>query len=62
VIVEISGTEKKLEGFIELMRPHGILELVRTGRIAMVRGSPATRELSAEAGGPAADAAAGSLA
>jgi acetolactate synthase-1/3 small subunit len=46
VIVEISGTEKKLEGFIELMRPHGILELVRTGRIAMVRGSPLTREMA----------------
>ena len=37
VIVEISGTEKKVEAFIELMRPFGILELVRTGRIAMVR-------------------------
>jgi acetolactate synthase-1/3 small subunit len=46
VVVEISGTEKKLEGFIELVRPHGILELVRTGRIAMVRGSPPTRELT----------------
>jgi acetolactate synthase-1/3 small subunit len=46
VIVEISGTEKKLEGFIELMRPKGILELVRTGRIAMVRGSSPTRELT----------------
>ena len=46
MIVEISGTEKKLEGFIELMRPHGILELVRTGRIAMVRGSPLTREMA----------------
>jgi acetolactate synthase-1/3 small subunit len=44
VVVEISGTEKKLEGFIELMRPIGILELVRTGRIAMVRGGPPTRE------------------
>jgi acetolactate synthase-1/3 small subunit len=49
VIVEISGTEKKIEGFIELMRPRGILELVRTGRVAMVRGSPMTRELT-EAG------------
>ncbi|NCY01655.1 MAG: acetolactate synthase small subunit [Planctomycetia bacterium] len=46
VIVEISGTEKKIEGFIDLMRPLGILELVRTGRIAMVRGSAPTRELS----------------
>ena len=51
VIVEISGTEKKLEGFIELMRPRGILELVRTGRIAMVRGSMPTRELTEAAGG-----------
>jgi acetolactate synthase-1/3 small subunit len=51
VIVEISGTEKKIEGFIELMRPLGILELVRTGRIAMVRGSTPTRELTEAADG-----------
>jgi acetolactate synthase-1/3 small subunit len=38
VIVEISGQEKKIESFIDLMRPFGIVELVRTGRIAMVRG------------------------
>ena len=51
VIIEISGTEEKIEGFIELMRPLGILELVRTGRIAMVRGSPPTRELTEAADG-----------
>ena len=39
VIVEISGTEKKIEAFIDMIRPLGIIELVRTGRIAMVRGS-----------------------
>ncbi|HWC91294.1 MAG TPA: acetolactate synthase small subunit [Pirellulales bacterium] len=38
VMIEISGPEKKVEAFIELMRPFGIRELVRTGRIAMVRG------------------------
>jgi len=38
VVVEISGQEHKLEAFIDLMRPLGIVELVRTGRIAMVRG------------------------
>ncbi len=38
VMVEISGQERKIEAFIELMRPFGILEVVRTGRIAMVRG------------------------
>jgi acetolactate synthase-1/3 small subunit len=38
VMVEISGRENKIEAFIERMRPYGITELVRTGRIAMVRG------------------------
>lgn len=38
VIIEISGQEKRLEAFIDMMRPFGIIELVRTGRIAMVRG------------------------
>jgi acetolactate synthase-1/3 small subunit len=39
VMIEISGQERKIEAFIELMRPFGIIELSRTGRIAMVRGS-----------------------
>lgn len=38
VMVEISGRESKIQAFIERMRPYGIIELVRTGRIAMVRG------------------------
>jgi acetolactate synthase I/III small subunit len=37
VIIETSGTEGKVEAFIELMRPYGIAELARTGRIALVR-------------------------
>jgi acetolactate synthase I/III small subunit len=37
VMIEISGRENKIEAFIERMRPLGITELVRTGRIAMVR-------------------------
>jgi acetolactate synthase I/III small subunit len=37
VIIEISGQERKIEAFIELMRPYGIKELVRSGRIAMCR-------------------------
>jgi acetolactate synthase-1/3 small subunit len=39
VIVEITGTEDKIEGLIELLRPIGILEMVRTGQIAMMRGN-----------------------
>jgi len=37
VMIEISGPEKKLEAFIDLMRPFDILEMVRTGRIALLR-------------------------
>ncbi len=39
VMIEIAGKEQKIEAFVELMRPFGIIELVRSGRIAMVRGS-----------------------
>ena len=38
MMIEISGQEQKIEAFIELMRPYGIVELARTGRIALVRG------------------------
>jgi acetolactate synthase-1/3 small subunit len=37
MMIEISGREQKIEAFIDRMRPFGIVELVRTGRIAMVR-------------------------
>ncbi|MBW3543580.1 MAG: acetolactate synthase small subunit [Planctomycetes bacterium] len=47
VMIEISGQEKKLEAFVELMRPFGILELVRTGRIAMLRSDAVTVEMGA---------------
>ncbi len=40
LMIEISGQERKVEAFIELMRPYGIIELARTGRIALVRGIP----------------------
>ena len=39
LMIEISGQESKIEAFIALMRPYGILELARTGRIALVRGA-----------------------
>lgn len=38
VIVEITGTEDKIESLLELLRPQGILEMVRTGQVAMLRG------------------------
>src|SRR5512141_3167592 len=38
VIIEITGTEDKIEGLTELLRPIGIVEMVRTGQVAMTRG------------------------
>jgi acetolactate synthase-1/3 small subunit len=40
MMIEVSGQESKIEAFIDLMRPSGILELARTGRIALIRGIP----------------------
>ena len=37
VMVEISGQGRKLESFIDLVRPYGIIEMVRTGRVALLR-------------------------
>ena len=34
IMVEISGQERKIEAFIDAVRPYGIRELARTGRIA----------------------------
>jgi len=36
--IEITGTEDKVDSLIELLRPFGIKEIVRTGRVAMLRG------------------------
>jgi acetolactate synthase-1/3 small subunit len=38
-MIEISGQEKKIEAFIEAVRSYEIIELARTGRIALVRGT-----------------------
>jgi acetolactate synthase-1/3 small subunit len=54
VIVEVTGDEQKVDGLVELLRPRGILEMVRTGKVAMVRGSLAEVKLDASAAVPAA--------
>jgi len=39
VTLEVSGPEQKIEAFIDLVKPYGIKEVVRTGRIALSRGA-----------------------
>ena len=45
--LEATGDEGKLEALVELLRPTGIQELVRTGKVAIARGSK-TRVRKAE--------------
>ena len=53
LMIELSGTEEKLEAFIELIEPYGIIELARTGVIATPRGRSidAPQEETTPAGG-----------
>jgi acetolactate synthase-1/3 small subunit len=44
--IEITGDEKKINAILTLLKPLGIKELVRTGRVAMVRGSKPSMEPS----------------
>jgi acetolactate synthase-1/3 small subunit len=39
LILEVSGTVDKIDGLLEVLRPFGVLEMARTGRIAMTRGA-----------------------
>lgn len=39
LMVELSGPESKLEAFMSLVRPFGIKEMSRTGRVALMRGN-----------------------
>jgi acetolactate synthase-1/3 small subunit len=38
LIIEVSGTVDKIDGLLEVLRPFGVLEMARTGRISMTRG------------------------
>jgi acetolactate synthase-1/3 small subunit len=38
IVIEITGTDDKIEAFEQLVRPFGLIEMVRTGEIAISRG------------------------
>ena len=41
LMIEATGAEDKINGLVEVMRGYGILEMARTGRVAMTRGPKA---------------------
>jgi len=53
LVVELAGTEAKIEAMIELLKPYGIRELARTGVIAMLRGMQAEKAAGGASGGKA---------
>jgi acetolactate synthase-1/3 small subunit len=42
LVAEITGGVDKIDGLVDVLRPFGIIEMVRTGVVAMVRSSEAT--------------------
>ncbi|HET6611135.1 MAG TPA: acetolactate synthase small subunit [Kofleriaceae bacterium] len=44
LVVEITGAEDKIQGLVEVLAPFGIIEMVRTGAVAMRRGAGETQD------------------
>ena len=44
VVIEVTGDEDKIESLCNLLNPFGVLELMRTGVIAMTRGPSSSSE------------------
>jgi acetolactate synthase-1/3 small subunit len=65
LVIEATGTEDKIDSLLEVLRPFGVGEMVRTGRVEMARGGgvPARRGSRSSAVGlnDSDDAAAGSV-
>jgi acetolactate synthase-1/3 small subunit len=65
LVIETTGTEDKIDSLVEVLRPFGLVEMVQTGRIAMVRGIAPVDRPAPKADRPAAtvggDVSAGSV-
>jgi acetolactate synthase I/III small subunit len=48
--IEITGAEDKIDGLLEVLRPYGVLEMVRTGIVAMRRGKTSASTATATNG------------
>jgi len=48
LVAEITGTADKVDGLIEVLRPFGVLEIARTGAVAMLRSAEQTDTTDAD--------------
>jgi acetolactate synthase I/III small subunit len=55
VIIEATGDQEKVDGLVELLRPRGIMEMVRTGKVAMLRGTASSGNGNGAGRAPAGD-------
>ncbi len=53
--IEITGGEDKIDGLLEVLRPYGVLEMVRTGIVAMRRGGKSEAAIASMASGNGAE-------
>ena len=51
VTIEITGTEDKIDGLLDVLRPFGLREVVRTGQVAIRRGKKATVSAKSDGAG-----------
>ena len=61
LVIETTGTEDKIDSFVEVLRPYGVIEMVRTGRVAMARGATAGRRITPRASGDSASEISGDI-
>ncbi len=61
MMIEITGTDDKIDGLLHVLEGYGVLEMVRTGRVAMRRGAKAANGASAGADSAEAAPASGTI-
>jgi acetolactate synthase-1/3 small subunit len=51
IVIEVTGTDSKLEAFMSLLKPFGVTEIVRTGKVAISRGGTEAKRKKGESNG-----------